>query len=227
MTYQQLVQHIHGALEANRYTCDLKTQIIELMHLEVELQTREGKSRMTAQRHPLGFFACRWSLDECRSLRIHLWSKQFDWAQEPGWEIHDHVFSFSSLVLLGELSNCIYGINETSSADRYSVFEVLYKDGESSMKNIRDDVELTMIEESVEKAVTLYSMEAGILHSSHLISEHALTVLATVDRGIVADSPRVISAHRRSSVAFNRSPTSDRQAADILRNFIQHLDHAA
>ncbi len=131
MTQEQALQNMHFALWSKCSTCNLKADIIKLMRAEAELQARQGRSTMVAHRHPLGFFACRWSLGEGRSLRIHLWSKRFEWAQEPGWEIHDHVFSFSSLLLVGELRNSVYDIDATPSADRYSVYEVLYDGSES------------------------------------------------------------------------------------------------
>lgn len=223
MKHGQDLQHIHSALWSQRLTCSLKSDIINLMLTEAAFQAQQSSSTMVAQRHPLGFFACRWPLGGGRSLRLHLWSKQFGWAQEPGWEIHDHVFSFSSLLLAGELKNRVYDIEETSSTGQYSVYEVLYNGSESSLKMIHDGVKLTVSADTVESAGAIYSMDAGILHSSDLTSEKALTILATMDRDVRLGVPRVVSAHQREQVAFDRSPAFGAQVADLLREFAQYL----
>ncbi len=94
------------------------------------------------------------------------------------------------------------------------------------MKMICDGAELTVSANTVESAGTFYSMDAGTLHSSDLISDQALTVLATVDSDAGPIVPRVVSAHRRKLVAFNRAPASSAQVADLLMEFAQYLEHA-
>jgi hypothetical protein len=182
---------------------------------------------MVAQRHPLGFFACKWALGEGRSLRLHLWSERFEWAQEPGWEIHDHIFSFSSLLLVGSLRNRVYDIDETPSAGgRYSVYEVFYNGSESSMKLAREGVDLAVTADTNELTGAIYSMDAGVLHSSNLVSGPALTVLATSADETCSISPRVISAHRYQFGAFDRSPPLGSQVAALLTEYAQYLDDA-
>ncbi len=224
MTNQKALQNIHAAVLSKRSASDIRADIIELMRAEAERQSPHADSTMVAQRHPLGFFACRWILSEGRSLRLHLWSKEFKWTQEPGWEIHDHVFSFSSLLLLGSLRNRVYTIDEAPSAScAYSMYEVLYGGSESSMKLIREGVELSVSADTTESTGSLYSMGAGVLHSSDLVSEHALTVLATLAGNSGPLVPRVISAHRQKFLAFDRSPPLGSQVADLLTEFAQYL----
>ncbi len=225
MTYLQTLQNIHAALMSKRSTIGIRADVIELMREEAECQLRNVDSTMVAQRHPLGFLACRWVLGEGRSLRLHLWSKKFDWAQESGWEIHDHIFSFSSLLLEGSLRNRMYNIDESSTASgAYSIYEILYSGSNSSMKLIREGLDLTVSTDTVELAETLYSMNAGIFHSSDLVSEHALTVLATFADETCPIFPRVLSTHRQQLVAFDRSPPLGSQVADLLTEFAQYLD---
>jgi hypothetical protein len=225
MTYQQTLQNIHAAILSKKSTCDIRPDVIGLMRSEADRLTRQAESTMVAQRHPLGFFACKWALGEGRSLRLHLWNKQFEWAQESGWEIHDHTFSFSSLLLVGSLRNRVYDIDEKpSTSGGYSVYEVIYNGSESAMKMIREGIDLTVSTDTNESSEALYSMNAGVLHSSDLVSEHALTVLATSTDEIGPIVPRVISLHRYQLVAFDRSPPLDSQVVDLLTEFAHYLD---
>ncbi|QRR32476.1 hypothetical protein JNX00_12340 [Hydrogenophaga sp. YM1] len=204
---------------------DVRADVVQLMRTEAERRSQDSYPTAIAQRHPLGFFACKWALGEGRSLRLHLWSKAFEWAQEPGWEIHDHVFSFSSLLLEGSLRNRVYRIDETPSArGEYSIYEVFYNGSESSMKLIREGVGLKVCADTEESPGTIYSLDAGVLHSSELVSEQALTVLATLADDTSPVVPRVVSAHRHQSVAFDRSPPPDSQVADLLAKFGQYLE---
>jgi hypothetical protein len=182
---------------------------------------------MVSQRHPLGFFAFKWELGEGRSLRLHLWSKKFDWAQAPGWEIHDHIFSFTSLLLAGSLRNRVYDIYEAPSADgNYSAYEVFYNGSQSSMKLIREGVSLTVMTDTKESTGNFYSMDAGVLHSTDLIVEPALTVLATFADRAVPIAPCVISLHRNHLVHFDRSPSLGSEVSDLLGEYAEYLDGA-
>lgn len=183
---------------------------------------------MVAQRHPLGFFACKWELGGGRTLRLHLWNKEFGWAQEPGWEIHDHVFSFSSLLLFGVLRNRTYDIEEAPNNDAaYCVYNVSYKGAVSSMTPIRESVALKVTSNIEESAPASYVMNGGVLHSSDLLSARALTVLATWTDQTCPKVARVVSAHRCRLVPFDRAPFSRQRVAGLLLEFAGYADAQA
>ena len=128
--------------------------------------------------------------------------------------------------MLGSLRNRVYDLDETPiDTNEYSVYEVLYNGSQSSMKLARAGVELRVRADKTELTGTLYSMDSGILHSSDLVSNTALTVLATSVEATNPIVPRVISAHRSPQlVNFERSPPVASHVANLLMEFAQHLD---
>jgi len=94
MKIESLPSKIYSSIFLQDGAVDLRKATIDLILREAHLDVERSHPQFSAQCHPLGFFACRWLLEERHTLRLHLWSKDFTWAQEPGWEIHDHLFSF-------------------------------------------------------------------------------------------------------------------------------------
>ncbi len=217
------LERIYASLQAGS-TTDVNSDVIDLMRTSASLLGRQAEPLMVTQQHPLGFFVCKWSLGGGRNLRLHLWSKDFDWTQEPGWEIHDHVFSFSSLVLLGALKSQTFETDELPLSDpRYSVYEVGYKGANSSMNLVRSGVSLRLVTNTVESRGTLYDMPAGVLHRSELIADRAVTILAAQDAVTKLGAPRVVSEHHREVVSFDRSPASKLDVSDLLLEFADEL----
>jgi hypothetical protein len=220
VTDLKLLINIYEALQSEQSDFDLQTAVIALMRSEAKTLATQSDTNMIAQQHPLGFLACRWLLGNGQTLRLHLWSKEFGWAQEPGWEIHNHVFSFSSRILLGVL------ITEPPCGV-HTVYEVTYNDSESRMTPIRRGGVMRLISSSIESVGARYSMEVGVFHSSELISDRALTVLATYADDASQIVPRVISTHQRESISFDRSSMSKTIVSNLLSEFAIHVESGA
>ena len=177
------------------------------------------------QLHPLGFLALTWQVDELRALRLHYWSRSFDWAQSNELQIHDHTFEFRSAVLLGRIRNHIYSI-------RPSVGEqVLYLTGYTGQKSLlhpqQERVATVLESNRAYEAGSIYRMPAGVLHRTELESDQALTVLATQYASVVRDGARVIgSAHARSA-AFSRSTISSDRRRMLIASVAEALVVAA
>lgn len=229
MTDLKLLTNIYDALQSRSSDFDLQTAVIALMRSEAKNLAMQSDTNMIAQQHPLGFLACRWLLGNRQVLRLHLWSKEFGWAQESGWEIHNHVFSFSSLLLLGVLNNQVYEVNEITqpSCGEHTVYEVSYKDSKSRMTPIQRGAMLKLISNSTESMGSRYAMDAGVFHSSELISDRALTVLATYADDASQIVPRVISTHQRESISFDRSPMSKSAVSSLLSEFSMYVENGA
>lgn len=229
MKYLELLEKIHAAVCSQKSSVDLRKAVFDLMLAEASQEICKFESIMVAQQHPLGFFACRWNLGSERTLRLHLWSDDFDWSQEPGWDIHDHIFSFSSHVLFGVLENSIYEIEESpfSAGSEHSVFKVVYAGEKSSMLQVQRGIFLKEPMSSIESDGMFYSMEAGVLHSSKLLSKQAATVLATRADGIPVDGPRVVSTHQVDSVTFDRTPKQLLFVPELLLKFSKYLEIAS
>ena len=98
--------------------------------LSVALQEcRASAQNLRAVSHPTGFFVVRlpWKTTE-RSVRLHVWSRGERVVGEPCWLVHDHVWSFRSLVLQGELVSREYSVVDTGYSDQ-SIYEVKYLSG--------------------------------------------------------------------------------------------------
>lgn len=229
MTDLKLLINIYEALQSEQSDFDLQTAVIALMRSEAKTLAMQSDTNLIAQQHPLGFLACRWLLGNGQALRLHLWSKEFGWAQEPGWEIHNHVFSFSSRILLGVLKNQVYEVDEITqpSCGGHTVYEVTYNDSESRMTPIRRGGVMRLISSSIESVGARYSMEVGVFHSSELISDRALTVLATYVDDASQIVPRVISTHQRESISFDRSSISKTIVSNLLSEFAIHVESGA
>ena len=223
MSSSALAKKIYAQLERGHSPSKVKASVKTLLR-EFE---GEGEAKIptmaTAQKHPLGFFALRWNVGINQILRVHLWSKTFKWVQHPNWQIHNHIFDFNSLVLHGTIQNKTYKKNENKTG-RWSVYEVIYTDQNSTLIHRMSNVALDLEGAIVQRNLSKYSLSAEILHRSVLRSETAITVLAartTVESEI---SPTVIGAGETKEFTFDRRVTNHVEAGLVLRQFLTLLD---
>lgn len=213
-------RRIYEAVQAQASAKIVGESVGEMLKLVAEGRDEEVVDRNEIQFHPLGFLACRWPVGDGQNLRIHLWSKDFGWAQEPGWEIHDHVFSFESIVLLGQIKNYVYDIAPCfNSCDPYSLYVVNYERKKSILRRVEIDVDLLLTESTIESAGSRYRLKSGVLHRSELLSNHAISVLATTEKHVGHCSPRVVSRERCNEKSFDRRPNSIFDWKTTLRYF--------
>jgi len=134
-------------------------------------------------------------------------------------------FRFNSVVLLGKIKNRVYHIGEPSSClkAKNPVYEVAYDGSKSSMRQVSSGVELALMAESTVCQGDSYSLKAGELHSSEVLSQYAVTVLATSANGDGRTAPRVISTHREESKTFDRTPMPQFEVLKLLADFAGYL----
>lgn len=156
------------------------------------------------QQHPLGFFCLRWKLDEARSLRIHIWDRQFDWTQTPNWPIHDHVFAFRSAVLLGSIQNKTYESIQNTNRRRWGIYEVDYINQCSVLMKKSDTLALSVSSSIIQQAGSIYELPAGILHRSVLRSDLAISALAVTTNLAATFKPRVVGLLNSGKHQFDR-----------------------
>lgn len=173
--------------------------------------------------HPLGFLCFRWQLSGNRTLRMHLWSRKFMWRQVPDWQIHDHVFSFHSSVIQGELLNkCYESASLTSLPIRtYPLYAVTYGGTGSNLQNsgVLINIRVTSIEKI--QAGSQYSVAKEILHRTRLISDSAISLLAATAPDLNL-SPRVIGAHGAGHQTFSRS-AKNLETCKIASEFLKKI----
>ncbi len=177
------------------------------------------------QHHPLGFFCIRWNLDLSRSVRIHIWNRSFNWTQEPNWPIHDHSFSFKSVVLCGQIQNKTYAIDrENTGLRNWTIYEVSYNDQCSTMSPKSNSIVLRTLTSSHQHASSSYELPAGVFHRSTLRSRYAITVLATTTEASVNKTPRVIGTRSDTTLTFDRRSNNDDATEKILEDAIAWLE---
>jgi hypothetical protein len=165
----------------------------------------------------------RWAIEPSKTLRLHLWSRAFQWTQQPNWQIHDHIFEFRSLVLMGTLLNKCY--TSVPLQDRphrvYPLYEVAYDKNESHLHHSGSFLNIRL--ESIERVTNggHYAVRRGVLHRTKLASEFAISLLATSEHG-PGHSPRVVGEALSEAHCFSRSAERFKPQA-IAQQFIALL----
>lgn len=170
-----------------------------------------------AEAHPLGFLCFRWSISDEQTLRLHLWSNDFGWRQNPDWQIHDHIFGFESVVVLGKLLNKCYQaapLNQ-SSKRQWPIYQVTYNTGQSSLTESGKAVHMKVVSTQIVCATETYRIDASVLHRTKLISPKAITLVAASNAPKVV-SPRVVGSGKESELSFGRSTISIDVPAIVL-----------
>ncbi|OAJ60567.1 hypothetical protein A6V36_01875 [Paraburkholderia ginsengiterrae] len=197
----------------------LNRSAADLLSGALKAVDREDHSAVTVQQHPLGFLCVKWNIDASRSLRIHVWGQDMRYRQEPNWPIHDHIFSFKSVILLGKVQNKIYTLSEQGKGRMCKIFEVDYTREQSTLIATGDPAMLTMTSATVYEEGQTYEMQSGILHRTALRSSFAVTVLATtLVRSQFGARPRVIGATGGFGLAYNRRIAQKQEVLEQLES---------
>ena len=112
--------------------------------------------------HPLGFVYARLAAEHGVAIRLHIWS-DLARTQEPVWDIHDHIFSFSSLVLFGATRNECFEFRADSAGD-VGEFRVDYNEEGSVLTSLGIVGTLHETGTALVGAGGLYTMPSGKLH---------------------------------------------------------------
>lgn len=116
--------------------------------------------------HPNGFL----QLDIAEGKKLHIWPDVPFKTVDVETPMHDHTFSFTSTVILGELKHTIYDLVEAEEGlyRLYTVFPYKAIDREDPFSLLDDKrYNMEIREEITIKAGETYSFEAFEFHSSH------------------------------------------------------------
>lgn len=190
--------------------------------LEVTNGLRDNS--LLAEAHPLGFLCLRWYLSGGRSLRLHLWSRQFAWRQVPDWQIHDHVFGLRSLVLEGALLNKYYAVAQDGNQSRHlwPMYTVAYEEGTSSLRDTGLQVKISVSSTQRVVAKQAYTVEPRVLHRTKLVSQRAASLVATTQDTERPAPPCVVGSNSGKSLIFSRS-TENLDVRKIALEFIESI----
>lgn len=220
---QSLLNHVYAAIQGGEPDTRLVRREVAAL-LTCAARSSETLPGSAVQQHPLGFLAVRWQLDPVRTLRVHLWRRDFAWAQQPYWPVHDHMFNFRSLVLKGAVLNKTYEVDPARTARRRcGLYEVSY-DGELSTLNpLPGDFVARVTQSKLQGVGSTYSLNAGVLHRSSLKSPLAITALATSTGDGVVSAARVVGAAARQRLTFNRAVPKHAYGPELAEVFARHL----
>lgn len=213
MTAQSIVLDIYSAIE------DAKS-VKKVARLVRQLLNSSGDENVPvvpvpiAQRHPLGFFALSWPIDQLRVLRLHYWSKHFDWTQSDYFQVHDHTFGFTSAVISGRIRNDIYSIHDDVHGS--TLYITSYEQGESRLSPQPDRVVPILESSHSYDSGSFYKMSPGAFHRSVLESDSGLTILATSYQSMSRDGARVIGLDSNDRLAFQRSALDDHLVEQVM-----------
>ncbi len=223
MSSSAAAKKIYAQLEQGHSPSEVSASVRNLL-LEFENERAAQINAMgTAQKHPLGFFALRWNVGVNQVLRVHLWSKKFNWVQHPNWQIHNHIFEFDSLILHGTIQNKTYEKNERKKG-RWCIYEVDYADQNSTLSHRSSNVALNLTGTTVQRHQSKYSLAAEVLHRSILRSETAITVLAARNTAQPDFKPIVIGTGNAKEFTFDRRVTSHVESGMVLQQFLKILN---
>ncbi|MBK1969766.1 hypothetical protein JIX59_10490 [Brevundimonas diminuta] len=155
-------------------------------------------------RHPLGFHVVKVETPGA-ALRLHLWKP--GGVDQPGYEVHDHIFNLKSRVVVGAIRHRTYAFRSDAAGD-HVVYAVKYSDGESRIAKTDRRVQMHPVSEAIYQAGDTYSVAAGELHDAELLGhDWGVTLVLTGAVGGTArtigpwDGPSVLNASRGAASA--------------------------
>jgi hypothetical protein len=202
----------------------LKNRVIYLLHEVLRSPDTERLREFSIQAHPLGFLCIKWDLDNQQSLRIHIWDRNLKSTQIPNWPIHDHVFKFRSVILVGSVQNKTYQILGHLNKKNWNIFEVVYEGYTSKLVWRGISSPIKSVASNFQSAGTYYDMSARTLHRTILRSDFAVTVLATTRVGLDQFSPIVVGDHSKFTHVFDRRPLEINTKLHLMRKCLEILE---
>lgn len=139
--------------------------------------------------HPLGFIVCNILKEGKRNVRLHIWPIAGGRRQESDCQIHNHIFDFSSWVLLGSVENIDY--KESDNGHLFALYSTEYLGEKSILNKSSETIALTVERITQYHSGAVYAISSDQIHETRRVSDGpAVTVLISND--VAAHSPTVI-----------------------------------
>jgi hypothetical protein len=218
------VQEIFNAIRGSD-TSEIAANVARLIRSYCEADDNLSEiPELTTQIHPLGFLCLSWVINASDSLRVHIWDKNFDCKQSPNWPIHDHIFSFRSVVLIGAVQNKTYSESNVAGRRQWNIFNVNYDRGVSKLSWTGVSIGIEQVNVKLQIQGSQYDVQAGMFHRSILRSNFAVTVLATTKDKFDGIGPRVVGGNETASLVFNRDALKKPNTALLMSRSVELLD---
>jgi hypothetical protein len=180
-------EHVLKLLNILPHHPDPKT-VLTILFNDVSLI--ENLPCIPAAKHPQGFltFKLGTTEDKNESLRFHVWLPyKRDMRDPEGFEIHDHVFGFTSFNLSGVMNNRVYEVRKEEQETGLRLYGVTYdKPNQDTVTAEKDPVSIQLSSETTIKSLEYYDVLPGIFHRS-VVAPGQLTMTLLAAKG----DPRV------------------------------------
>lgn len=130
-------------------------------------------------KHPLGFYYIELANSKQHRTRLHIWPENLDEREliGPNFPIHDHSWSFKSLILAGEITNLTYRLKNDITGD-YFIYGTEYTSAGVELKcDIKNRFQLELESSKAYKKNDSYSMKSGRLHETKVEKGLCVTLL--------------------------------------------------
>lgn len=148
---------------------------------------------VVATYHPLGFIHSKLAEYGNRTLRLHVWGPYGE-AQSPAWTVHDHAFSFESLVIAGSITNVYYDFVSSDDAAAGRLYRVEYKERKSVMTPTTRVGRLAVQRSIVSRRNTQYTVHAGQFHETVMPEGTIASTVVLTTSSSRASEPLVVGA---------------------------------
>jgi hypothetical protein len=135
----------------------------------------EGRRKLLAVRHPLGFLCLPLYRDDLRGVCVHIWSASFALAEATTSQIHAHSWDLTSYVLYGRVGNNLVHVVD-DAVGTHRVFEVHSRGDVDEIRATPRRVRCLTALREVTGAGGTYRLSAGRFHASVVEEGEAATV---------------------------------------------------
>jgi hypothetical protein len=177
--------------------------------------------RIQGKIHPLGFYSfLLGNVDERSILRLHIWYNGE--MQDERLLIHNHVFNFTSQVLVGSLTNQVFAIRpETASIG--TLYNVEYTEEGSELKKMKSGFKLIPVESK--KVLTGQSYQV-LFSDFHQTTDFEKPLTATIVAAKVVSTEKAIVFARQDMgevLKFKRIEIDEEKCQNVIRLLIERL----
>lgn len=173
--------------------------------------------------HPLGFYSFNLgAMNSEHNLRLHVWDDSIT-PQNHGLLIHNHMFNFKSLVLIGKVKNLTYSI----SKDQHKTgtqYEVSYTTDGSRLSKVNTGYAIRLINSVEINEGSYYRVQANEFHES-ICQQSIFSATLVLTQTVTSVQPSVYSFDDfGGDFNFKREDVSDEKLTTICTKLINLLD---
>lgn len=175
-----------------------------------------------AKQHPLGFVHFTIPFNDHEAIRLHIWPSLERQYQQPIWPIHDHNFTLSSRVIVGQIENSVFDVCPAPHGDSV-IYEVNYADGASILTKNTTHVTSTLLHTKTYGQGMPYTVEQGTFHTSKAeLSEISATIVIPSASNL--NQPKVIGPLDGPNILkYHRQLCSDAHKHSLVEALLENL----